>query len=755
MDRRLATVSLCALATGVLGGLWWLLGTAGGGVVSIDLPLVSAGEIEGSYAPEASELSRPRIQPAESPTVTTPGAARRSERNAAAPAARTAIVKPGESSDGTESPSALILVRTREAASGEAAANVRVAAYVPGEAHMSRPVAGNHGDLVRRPRSDRAGVVELLVPVDREIRLVATGPEVGAKSFSKSVPPLRMGETREINLTVEAPSTQLMELSILEPGGEVPIGDAEVHLDTPASVPGEARAWGGQTTPLARADGAGELLLDRDRLGDSRLRILAPGRAPVTLDLAGLSDRHTFELELDAALDVHVGAVGLVESRPIVRVLAKASSLSLTHPFGEEPPPFEWTAEVNEAGTASFDGLPPGTPLILEIEVDGVLHHRAPKPLVLEPDERVGRILDLGDGTHLHGVLLDSLDRPAEGIDIWVVPAEARGASFLCGPQIARRVTASTRTGRDGSFHLHGIPAGEWLVGPAPPTGRADERTLAPLARWIRLPEAGGDIRLDLRVDRGLYLEGRVSGTELGLPARGVVVEARLIGTGAIMTATCGSDGRFKIGPVSRATYELHARPVADNLHSGSRAILATPGNEVELDLLPGRTLVVHALDPSGNPGALQHVRWTRCDVGPFAIGEHVSIEPVPSVVVAGLDEGTYDVYARSSDGRVGLARDVRVTEGGRPRDVRVELGASSNLVIENAGNAEVRFEVFLGSCSVYSGKLGPAARSTVSTPPGELSISCEMDEKPKSQHQLTLDPGQEGRIVLAGPTSR
>lgn len=754
MDRRLATVSLCALATGVLGWLWWLLGTAGGGVVSIDLPLVSAGEVERPYAPGAGELSRPRIQSTVSTTVSTSDAALRSERSAAAPVARTAIVKPGESSDGTERPSALIVVRTREAGSGKAVANVRVAAYVPGEAHMSRPVEGNHGDLVRRPRSNRAGVVELLVPVDREICLVATGSEVGARSFSKRVPALRMGETREIDLTVEAPSTQLMELSILEPGGEVPIEGAEVHLDTAAFVPGEARAWGGQTTPLARADGAGELLLDRDRFGDSRLRILAPGRAPVTFDPARLSDRHTFELEVDAALDVHVGTTELVESSPIVRVLAKASSLSLTHPFGEEPPPFEWTAEVNEAGTASFDGLPPGVPLILEIEVDGVLHHRAPRPLVLEPDERLGRILDLGDGTHLHGVLLDSLDRPAEGIEIWVVPAETREVSFLFGPQIARRVTARTRTGADGVFHFHGIPAGEWLVGPAPPTGRADERTLAPLARWIRLPEAGGDIRLDLRVDRGLYLEGKVSGTDLGLPARGVVVEARLIGTGAMMMASCGSDGRFKIGPVSHATYELHARPAADRLHSGSRAVLATPGSEVELDLLPGRTLVVHALDPSGRPEGLRHVRWTRCDVGPFAIGEHVSIEPVPSVVVAGLDEGTYDVYARSSDGRVGLARDVQVTEGGRPRDVRIELGASSNLVIENAGNAEVRFEVFLGSCSLYSGRLEPDARSTVSTPPGELSITCKTDESPDSQQQLTLEAGQEGRIVLAGPSS-
>lgn len=444
------------------------------------------------------------------------------------------------------------------------------------------------------------------------------------------VPPARAGDGR-IELRVTAGPEPLA-------GAEVVLYAAPDAAGAPWRRAGEARTDARGTAALAAGPGT--------YLAAARAPGLAPARAEVVRAAGEGLAQVTLTLEPPAALDGRVIRPG---GGPVAGARVRLVPLVPAWP-GFAPPsaPPEETAELrtDAAGAFRAAGLTAGA---WALAVDAPASHPVLLPRLAVPGDALTVTLEpLGT---LEGLALLPDGRPAAGALVTAASAD-HGAT---APAAA-----------DGRFRL-AVPPGSYAVlavlgerggaAPQPVSVAAGATAHAPPLRLAAAAAVEGEVR------RGTAGPG--AGAEVALLAHGT---RQVVARGA-----AGPDGRFALGPLAPAAYDLAAAA------AGASPVIV-PGITVGPGLryaarvvLPGTGAVVGTVrDEAGRPLAAIRVRA-------IAAGEGLlSRAPVEARTdfegrfrLGPLAVGPTELVAREGHLAVGAARSVTVVEG---REVAADL---------------------------------------------------------------------------------
>jgi hypothetical protein len=623
---------------------------------------------------------------------------------------------------------------------------------------------GLHVDRARArkgeiPRTGEDGRGEFIVPAEQEFEVSATG---AVSEGSEQVPALVRGATCEIVVRLPTRDDFAMFVRVVTAEDGSPIRDASLQLQSGSGYgpPNHARAVG--TFELSGASWRDEIV-----------RVEAPGFAPRCFNLVSgypSADR-AYEVRLArvASLVAHVtGPSGAPVAGVEVRL--STSRFNLFEPgsafflwsssLSEEDP--HWTATTGDDGRCTVVDLPPSAPLSMELRQEGSANQSEPA-LTLEAGERREIELVIGGGVELHGIVLDQSSEPVA--EQRIVLLRPDHPDFIEPTLLGGwgDIVCQATTDAQGRFTMPGVSAGTWLIGPSTSdrglswllkagrsTGSArrhpDERRVACLAIPIEVGRVSPQ-EIELRVDRGLYIRGRVLDS-MGAPAEGSVTGFRqdelLVGTWPRAEL---ANGTFTLGPLPAGRWQLTAS--GNDGDAESEPVVVDAGEQdVLLRLRAGCSLRGEVVN--GGTGLRRraevdvHVRgqefhsWsTMVDDSGFSIG--------------GLPAGTYGLFARDGDD-VGRLANVALAPGENRTGLRIELEPGARLRFTNrsarSGFCSVEFDGYrIGGFVTEAG-----GQTTEILPSGRARLHLHLHPKyevAERTFEVELVAGEEREITF------
>ena len=380
-------------------------------------------------------------------------------------------------------------------------------------------------------------------------------------------------------------------------------------------------------------------------------------------------------------------------------------------------------------GRASFEDLPAELPLTWSVAPD----EGRPRSdrVALAPGEGRSVTVELGGGARLRGTVRDQ-DATAVGeVEIWVRRPDGN-ERFL--PR--HELLASTRADAQGRFELTDLPLEPLVLGPAPEQG-----DLLPTAVPVLVDAR--EMELDLVVERGRFLEGRV--LDAGSSRRWEVWATPVEGGEAIGAST-GEEG-FRVGPLAHGEYLVQA---SSSMSYATDAVRA-PAGARDVELRPARTRQIPVrVEGASGPYELQ-ITHLEVPLGAatFLGGKGISWTFAP---------GAHSIAA-FGDGAIAFLP--RVEIGPRePERIVLRMGPSASLTVLHraaSGTRELRlsvdgarlpFPVDAGSArSMIAG-----SASTLPVPAGPLRAELLEGEAVVASAELVLAAGERRRVVLEVP---
>ena len=559
------------------------------------------------------------------------------------------------------------------------------------------------------------------------------------------------------------------------PGIEVPPGTAAVDLGTVALSPGaaiEGRVVDPRGQPIAGAGvmvsldelssfGSSMPSLDEltgattDTEGRFRIPDLAPGTvvglmvmAPgwVTAEIAGIEapTPSPVEIVLRPAARVAGRVVderrqGIAEAQVVLTAEARRAV------FGGQALPGGTLGQAmtDAAGAFVIEGVAPGTATLIATASSYRPARREGIEIVEGGD--VSEIeVELSAGAVVTGRVSGADGLPLPSADVEVV--RQRGGDLF---DLFGSMGLQTQTDADGVYRLEGVPEGQLSIA-------AEHRDHL---RTVRdLDVEAGENRLDLLLERGLAVEGRVLGGD-----GGPIAGARLFLQGQqqmtiVRPVWSAEDGSFRFTGVAPGTYDLSAKKegVAEARLEGVRVAAAdVTGLELRLEgggAIRGRILGVEPADLAAVTIVAQ-----RSD-GQTATGraDHTGgyrVEPVGA--------GEWTVIAA-----LGIGRVVRGTVTLAPGQAEAEL----DLELEPAGGLTLTGRVLAGGepatgVEVIATSVERAAGGTGTTgPDGSFRITglaagryelMLLRFDPSLQHRETVELEGDRDVVIDLPAGR
>lgn len=348
--------------------------------------------------------------------------------------------------------------------------------------------------------------------------------------------------------------------------------------------------------------------------------------------------------------------------------------------------------------------------------------------------------LRLGPTATVRGRALDTSGEPIAGLNVCLVPSKEEGAQLL--PRGLGLLQDLQQTGPDGCFAFEGVPAGLYLLGPGEQPGDRDplEETSAKRFESIVVGPAGGDIRCDLVVARGLWIAGCVRRAD-GSPAQGATVAGRRQDVKGTVETRSALDGTFRLGPLPSGPVELSAHHASELL--AKERVVEAGAEGIELVLALRGAIEVEVRPPSRG-----FVRF----IPRAENGKVLKTQVEDHLVFGGFPPGAYQVLVQTEDGHIGRARNIEVVGGGTVRAmIELEPGATLRL----RGDASVSG----ASASLWDGEdwideltLSPDSAPSVLIPAGR-PVRVELraaDEGWREEQTLTLASGEVREVPLA-----
>jgi len=203
------------------------------------------------------------------------------------------------------------------------------------------------------------------------------------------------------------------------------------------------------------------------------------------------------------------------------------------------------------AGRFTLGALPAGEAYVA-VTVPGRMRLRGLR--VQMPHEGVLTIRLGGDTGRIAGTVRGGDEEPVANAQLLLGVGDEEG----------RYATVLGTTGADGTYRIEGVPAGRLSYVQVLATGYPVLSERPPLARWSgAVVEDGKETRLDLVLERGCVVEGRVTDDATGAPLAGAKVYVALAtASGSREEAlhdTSDADGRFRIEGVPPGLHLLLA----------------------------------------------------------------------------------------------------------------------------------------------------------------------------------------------------
>jgi hypothetical protein len=707
-------------------------------------------EFTGSRQPSARP---PGGEPAHSAGVDRPGSDPRVLEGDSGGSAAREHAEPGDD----PWPIAIVLVRVRERASGPGVEGAAIA--VGASSSVAQEVL--RGGLLGNPpgetdaRTDELGEARIEVPSGIPLRLRVREPGPGAARTDVAVPPLGAGEHRELEVILPrgvdldhwiratsasdghpvAQATVRLRLANASlaaeaaMGGNDPESDGEAHRTAVTDDDGLARVH----RPSRRAAFA---CVDAPGFG-SRIAALIPGHdAPERAQVLALPRAAAVMVTVTSSTGVALANATVVLTTPASEIATPRGATG----SGEDP---VRSASTDSEGTCRVVDLSPGVPIRAEVWRGNERLHRVADPWIFAPGEEASRAVSLAGAARLVGVLVGADAMPLPDALLWLArgdagssPAPSSAARYFCIGTLEQPFS-TTRTDEAGAFVFEGLEAGTWWVGPAPSRGASSDSASSdavPRAVLVRVPPGSQRVEIVLRAARARWFRGRVVDPD-DVPVAQTSVEASGVETGGVPLTRTAADGSFALGPLADEPFRVRARGrwgLAD-----SEEIRATPGGpELVLRLRRGVSLRGRALDLGSGAPCVATLRLVHAGDGSGAAlaasGRDGTFE------MRGLAPGTYDLVARTEDGRTGVLRGIAVTSQARLSPVLVTLAPGIRLRLRNAGAGPPgRYTVLVDGLALAEGLLHVGASAVVQLPAGPATVRFERPGHPVERHEV------------------
>jgi protocatechuate 3,4-dioxygenase beta subunit len=541
---------------------------------------------------------------------------------------------------------------------------------------------------------------------------------------------------------------------VLDEDTGAPIAGASISVVEPPAGPFDPSAPPAPPTAV-HADDLGRFVLPRPATGTRWAEVRAAHRGgafvPVVQGFEDPARPYEVRLARAAALDVRVrdasgpvGGLGVELTTPWWSIQTSASFAF----GGFQPSDPRYRGITDAGGRVLLEDLPPRVPLHVRILRDRVVRDEA-TPVQLDPGEVRALDLSLGSGAVVRGRLTSRDGSPIAGHAIWRAAAEQPRARVF--PRYQDDVVVAV-TDAEGRYRFDDVPAGAWNVGPSPMSDASGRgRSLAPfagLAPLVDVPAGGGEFEIDLVVDHGLHLVGRVLLPDGG-PAQRSHVLASLYdsSTWAYLNGDVDAQGRFRIGPLVPGEWTLVAMVPPKEPFASSEELRVAAGTEgIELRLrraggAAGRVFEAQTKRPRAADLFLSEssgsTRILRTEDGSFSF--------------LGLLPGSYVLAARTEDGLVGR-RSLSIEEGAEVQ-LEIEVAPGARLVLRYLGeHAHSSYRIVAGGEQVAVGNVAKDAREIVVVPAEPLEVRwTELDPRYEESTQVALALGEERELVWRG----
>jgi hypothetical protein len=285
------------------------------------------------------------------------------------------------------------------------------------------------------------------------------------------------------------------------------------------------------------------------------------------------------------------------------------------------------------------------------------------------------------------GTAVDLLLLPGASLSGRVSDADSRpvaGAVVLADLEQLRRPSPRVpeRTDEQGSFEVLGLDPGLYRVAVRHPD-------FAPAVSQARV-EAGSGARLDVRLERGAAVSGRLVGAD-GTGVRGRVSVEEMDGAGVpvtvseVLRAEAGDDGRFRL---ERVPPGAHALQATGSGHAPKRIDVSVGGSAVvdlgDVELESGLAIRGRVVDKGGSPVGDARIEGFHFRFG-ASMGRYTAqSEPDGAFVLGGLEPGLHELRAEAA----GYGPATRSVEAGAD-DVAIVLdpgGAITGTVVDEVG---------------------------------------------------------------------
>lgn len=573
----------------------------------------------------------------------------------------------------------------------------------------------DHGSLM----TDAMGVVEKQVEPGIAFQVSV---EFWSRPHHRRVEPVAPGDVAE--LLIELPDPIVLRGRVLARETGAPIADATV---VPEPLGEGVRS---------RGDGSFELSVEPS--GASSVRVGAEGRADavVRVDPAHGTRLPPLEILLDASASLRVLVLGFAGG-PVVGATVEITAKPAFDSSGTsllEPPRPSQTTDRN--GVVAFEQLAPGLPFRGIVRRPGAPDHVELDSITLSPGERRSVTWRLDASHEIRGLVLDENGGVVPGQRLWLDRAGEETAKFLLFYDVtgSRRTTVADAA---GAFRFSGVEVGRWWLAPAsaPPDVADPAKDPVPVGQLVVVTDSESSTHVDLRLQRGLTIEGRIVGPDGVTPAEGTAMATRWKERKLVQAPRKSDATRFVIGPLHAGTWTVSAVGGAGTARSEPVDIEAGT-KEVVLRLRQSASIAIRVLDASGDPVGSASVLvsfdtgWIAYPTKPDGVAEFRNLTPGTSTVSCSLPDGRWaarpDVLL---EGGQSPAFDLTLEQGVRGRITRASSGAPTEVLILHRG------------ALLASLQLGSEESVDVTLPIGDSTLRTYGREDVATDHEIHVAP--------------